>query len=364
MSVQNLRIYHFTPWFPYPEDPQLGVFIGKHIRALLPHSHSRLVTFYRPSAQKSGLVPHRINGLPDSVQWEVHSPPWKFALRIFRDFFSWRKRVDVLHLHVLDRYGCVLATTAHFLGIPVVISEHWTGYRKGLFNQLPKWDQKWRLKCMNWAKAITVVSPSLKVDIANLGIRTTVHIIPNILEPAHKLKRAYESPIKWAVIADLVDKQKNISGVIEAFQETHAKGEQLHIIGDGSDRTLLESVAKSREIFFHGRWENERVLQELNTFDVLIVNSNVETFSVVTAEALSAGLACIVTRSGGPEYLINSSNGLIVEPNNKSDLLRAMKFMQEHLHAKFKPAIIAQDMRMQFGSTHVTSLFVSVYHGC
>lgn len=44
--------------------------------------------------------------------------------------------------------------------------------------------------------------------------------------------------------------------------------------------------------------------------DFFVLNSNFETFSVVTAEALAYGKPVIATRCGGPEEFVNKIMGI------------------------------------------------------
>ncbi len=50
----------------------------------------------------------------------------------------------------------------------------------------------------------------------------------------------------------------------------------------------------------------------------MITNSNYETFSVATAEALVCGVPVIATRCGGPEDFVTEDCGILIEPRNRT----------------------------------------------
>ena len=63
----------------------------------------------------------------------------------------------------------------------------------------------------------------------------------------------------------------------------------------------------------------------LPSFNVGVINSNIETFSIVGLEFILAGLPIIVTQCGGPEDYFEEEMGLMVEPNNEAELGKALE---------------------------------------
>jgi glycosyltransferase involved in cell wall biosynthesis len=75
---------------------------------------------------------------------------------------------------------------------------------------------------------------------------------------------------------------------------------------------------------WHGRVPNSTVLARMAEAQAVIVNSRVETFSVVTGEALALGRPVIATRCGGPEQMVTEANGLLVPVDDGTALVAAM----------------------------------------
>ncbi len=85
-----------------------------------------------------------------------------------------------------------------------------------------------------------------------------------------------------------------------------------------------------------GRLPNVEVLRIMAQAGFVVINSNVETFSVVTGEALALGKPVIATRCGGPEAFIDEANGFLIPTANDAELANAMQQMVKE-HARFDP---------------------------
>ena len=118
----------------------------------------------------------------------------------------------------------------------------------------------------------------------------------------------------------------------------------------------LETDAVGLPIRFCGTYTHDQLNAILTQHDVLVVPSLCEeTFSLVTREALQAGLPVIATRRGAlPEVIQDGMNGLLFEPENAGDLRRCLERLQTdtRLREQLTPAstpmrdpqVYAQDM--------------------
>ncbi len=89
----------------------------------------------------------------------------------------------------------------------------------------------------------------------------------------------------------------------------------------------LEADATDLPIRFCGTYRHDELSTILARHDVLVVPSICEeTFSLVTREALQAGLPVIAARRGAlPEVIRDGVNGLLFEPENADDLRRCLE---------------------------------------
>jgi len=86
----------------------------------------------------------------------------------------------------------------------------------------------------------------------------------------------------------------------------------------------------NKYVFFHGLLSNEKVKEFLINADFLVMNSNYETFSVVSIEAISCGIPVIITKCYRPEDFINEEVGILIEPNNQKQLEEAIIYMLDN----------------------------------
>ena len=118
----------------------------------------------------------------------------------------------------------------------------------------------------------------------------------------------------------------------------------------------LEAAAADLPVRFCGTYRYEQLNTILARHDVLVVPSIwEETFSLVTREALQAGLPVIAARRGAlPEVIQDGVNGLLFAPENADDLRRCLERLRTdtRLRGQLTPAstpirdpqVYAQDM--------------------
>ncbi|MGB3948068.1 MAG: glycosyltransferase, partial [Bacteroidia bacterium] len=309
-----LNVLFLTKWYPNPADPQLGVFIQKHAQAVALYANVYLVYVFQDEAVVDNCD-MRIaqNGAFTEIKVAVksNSSVFKSVINGYRylkanqlAIAEVRKRaskIDVVHAHVLLRSGVIAFIINILYNIPYVITEHWTGYVSGKFQQ-QSFFKKWlSRKVLKRAKAVTTVSNSLQKSMEAQGLKANYYTVPNVVETVVFDSKGLKNneladKVKVLSVADLVDGHKNISGAIKAVANIRQRFNNIeyHIIGDGADKELLTELSNSLQgsekfIFFHGRKPNEYVYDFMQQADFVLINSNYETFSVVAAEALANG---------------------------------------------------------------------------
>ncbi len=101
-------------------------------------------------------------------------------------------------------------------------------------------------------------------------------------------------------------------------------------------------------------------MQTYAKHDILIVNSNFETYSMVTLEALNAGIPVIATKCGGPEQFITKNNGYLIEKNNGVELANTIIKFSENSH-QFSPELIRKSVSM-FSNETIKNQIIEKYN--
>jgi glycosyltransferase involved in cell wall biosynthesis len=127
---------------------------------------------------------------------------------------------------------------------------------------------------------------------------------------------------------------KNTEGLLKAFR-TLAEKHPIQLIMVGDTRPEHQAVAESlglldKSVFFKGEVSYPEVAGYMQESNCLLLFSHIENSPCVIAEALCCGLPVIATRVGGIPELINSSNGMLVQPGDEPGLATAMLEMMQN----------------------------------
>lgn len=122
---------------------------------------------------------------------------------------------------------------------------------------------------------------------------------------------------------------KGFEFLIRLMSDPGLRDFTLRIIGDGPDRERLTSIVK--ELHLEGRvqlaWDVGRdvMLKDISNAGIFVLNTKFESFSFVVAEAMNAGAPIIATNIGSiPELIDSGKEGILVEPDNKEQILAAI----------------------------------------
>ena len=122
---------------------------------------------------------------------------------------------------------------------------------------------------------------------------------------------------------DAKERYKGIDHVIEAMPKLLEKVPNLTyvIVGDGTDRLRLESIAKKTGVYnnvkFIGAKNSNELLKYYVDSSIFVMPSLKEGFGIVFLEAMAAGKPVIGGNHGGiPDLIKNDINGYLVEYGN------------------------------------------------
>jgi len=129
-----------------------------------------------------------------------------------------------------------------------------------------------------------------------------------------------------------LSEEKGVHILVAAFKELTEDFLQLHIVGGGKQRDLLEKLGKGdKRIIFYGKVLLEEIEKFYLMADLLVIPSIwYESFGLVIIEAFSSGVPVIGSNIGGiPEQITDGYNGFLFEAGNKEDLKAKIKIFLE-----------------------------------
>ncbi|MDU1534544.1 MAG: glycosyltransferase, partial [Neisseria sp.] len=253
------------------------------------------------------------------------------SMKLFRRYVADHGMPDVLHAHCVNSGGIIAYEIHKATGIPYVITEHSTTYARKLI-------RNWQRPLMYAAAQNAACRLAVSRDFAELlkeeyrGLEW--QYVPNILSasfeaPIDLADKPANEDFTFCSVAHLQHK-KGYDILLPAFAEAVKAypNLKLKIGGGGYEEFKLHRLAKDlgleNNVIFEGRLKNEEVLELMYQSDAFVLASRHETFGVVFIEALAQGLPVIATRCGGPETIVNPSNGLLVDVGDQKSLTEAL----------------------------------------
>jgi len=285
-------------------------------------------------------------------------------------------KIDIIHAHVSYPAGWIAMKLSEKYKIPYVITEHMGPFpfkqflsKNGdLINIIREPLQK--------ADKVIAVSPSLAERINSFGLAKPVYI-PNVVNEEFFLplpvKEGHNAKSKFTFFTlGGMTPQKGIPDLIAAIKSFIARlsrEEQSRvefIIGGSGEeaeryRLLAEKMGVSQWIRWLGGIDRNEARYYFQHCDCFVLASHHETFGVVFAEAIACGKPVIATRCGGPECIVNESNGQLVEVGNIGQLSEALEHMYK-LARYYNADIIREGFLQKFSRSAVVNQLEAVYY--
>jgi glycosyltransferase involved in cell wall biosynthesis len=159
-----------------------------------------------------------------------------------------------------------------------------------------------------------------------------VYIPENAVDPdlfGAPRNRTATLPLRIAFVGRLVP-YKGLDMLLEATSDFQKSGKlELHIIGDGPERSVVEAMVDSlgirRSVHFHGWLPHIDVQEKLRTCDLLALPSVREFGGAVVVEAMALGVTPIVADYGGPSELVDDNTGIRVPFRDRASLVEGMR---------------------------------------
>ena len=377
--TERKKILWLVSWYPNRDDPFDGDFIQRHARAAAIFHDIHVICVKGTAGPIPEATTSRATGLTEQVFYYKED---RGVLRHFTNYRSWttvfKKAVadyiekvgkpHLVHVHVPWKAGLMGLWMKRKYGIPYLVTEHWGMYDPQVndhFGRRPIWVREWLRRIYRGAAAITTVSRYLAKGIQKTIGRKPGWIIPNVVDTTlffHKPDKY--SRFTFIHVSNMVP-LKNADVILAAFAELAGRHDHIQLMMVGNRDKILESKAAAagllnQSVFFRGEIPYLEVAAEMRRSHCLVLFSQTETFSCVTAEALCAGLPVVAATSGALPELLDKDNGKLVPLGNTQDLAAAMESVLKDWNS-FDGQAIASKAASKYGYTAVSQAFDQLY---
>lgn len=356
-----MRVLVLPKWYPWPDRQVFGLFCREHARAAALH-HDVHVLAFTPQAM-SGL--YRI--------WEDHDEPVPTTRLIYRrpslrpaamatqlaGMWEVAKRFkpDLIHAHVFEA-GFPAVLLARRLGVPVVITEHYTGFQRGL---VTGYDRQLARYAYRHADLVTPVSEDLRRQLERVEPGGRYRVVPNVVDPAifHPGDRVRSGPLRLLNVASLDEKKRHVDLLDAAtrfeFEYT------LDIAGEGELADRLRGRAEYLGldgVRFVGSQSQTQIARRMREADVFVLSSQFENLPVVLLEASASGLPIVATDVGGVSEIVDADAGVLVPPRDPAGLAEGVLTVSKR---SFDRDALAARARARYGIEAVGRIWDEIY---
>jgi glycosyltransferase involved in cell wall biosynthesis len=367
-----MKILFLTQWYPSRQQPFMGVFVREHARALVKVGQevtvAALTLHFSIHPFKKKLIQYTDEVGIQVTQCELHTIfkdllyhmpfiQYLFLKKTIKASIATYGKPALLHSQVIYPAGIWGKTISRQLGVPHVITEHWSrlnDFSKTLYSQLGK-------KAYREAQLIMPVSNFLKESILTFDPelnKNKMVVIANVVDPAlfyYPLdnKKSSSNELIFCAVATWQHKKKPdklpelFIDALANLQVHENRKLKLVMIGGGNKTNLLQKRCKQAGLAatFTGYLPKDSIAEHLRKADYFLHASRIETFSIVVAEALACGLPVVCSNTGALPELIDGTNGFLSEntPESWEDAIR------KAIQTPYNKETIAKNSNQKYG---------------
>lgn len=285
------------------------------------------------------------DGALTTVEFQRSRVRWQLERDLAIDFLFLRHREwlavelasfrpDLIHITGPSDAGILGALLAHQLKVPLCASWHTNLHEFGAhrlvqhLRWLPgsfqsaaaRWAEHRALdQCVRFYKLAQVLfapNPELVEMLENRTGRPTF-LMPrgidmDLFSPARRVRTDDQFVLGYVGRLSPEKNVRMLAGIEEQLVRAGLGQVRFLIVGEGSEKAWLRSVMRRGEL--PGILRGEELARAYASMDAFIFPSSTDTFGNVVLEAMASGVPAIVTRAGGPKFLVAEGlNGYIAD---------------------------------------------------
>jgi glycosyltransferase involved in cell wall biosynthesis len=273
---------------------------------------------------------------------------------------------DIVHAHGAVFHGLPAVRIGRRLGVPVVLTVH-----TGPFNKVTKRRTTRFLarRTIEAADCVCPVSEHLRRQIEEAGMTPKRVAVTNnpVDTELFRLGSSAGTSIRRIVFAGRLEEYKGALRVVRAFGDVADRlpGWSLTVAGDGPELTTLKAFLDARpalagRVELIGRQTKVELANLFSSAAFLVYPSRHESFGLVIAEAMAAGLPVVAPDQTAPPEFVDERSGVLVPPDDVAAIGRAIIFVAQH-GDRFDRTAIRERVVERFGLAAFGRRLVALY---
>ncbi len=367
-----MKVIHIAHWFPSERNAQSGVFVKEYCNAIHEDAPGEALILFVDIIRSNNILPDlKIKNDETSrhirvIRLEIRWILWALLFTYPQLQWYFYKRVllsvagefspEIIHAHVVHPSGALGYKLAGAVKKPLIITEHWSNLhayvRKPVSSFLGKKAYRAALHILPVSRFLEEMIRQVLPDLDPGKIIVVPDVVDENVFSYREKPEKQEGTCKFLAVSSWnryrkVSKRPDlIIQSLARFARESSSKVQLTMIGDGNMLDELHGMAEALSdtgltVVFAGKKTKPEISAFLHETDYFIHASNIETFSLVTAEALMTGTPVIVSNEGALPHLVNDQSGVVCN-NTLEEWVVGLK---ELVIRKFNHLQIAAEMK-------------------
>jgi glycosyltransferase involved in cell wall biosynthesis len=249
------------------------------------------------------------------------------------------------------------------LKIPVVMSQHWTGFMTGSITPTLLRHFKYAFE---HAAGVFPDNKFADVLYRQYGLTANVKWLPNTIETNTFRTKPGVQRKPWLLHASGFTWQKRFPDIVKAFAKVrrHRPEAILQIVGDGNNRSESEKLARQElpagSFHFHGYLPKSQLADLMREASGFVLPSEAENLPCVLIEAIACGCPVLTTRVGGITALVSENEGILVDVGNINQIVDGMYRLLDGTHG-FDMDRMSREVQTQYNQREVGRILHEEY---
>lgn len=395
MQARHMKILIISKSFPSSQFPSSGIFVkdfadtislSNRIEILSPKPYTnKLLASFSPKWRDIGAIEPRTVAEKYSIRRPIYISLPRKILYKYAGYLYWigirrsfqPTEYDLIHVNWLYPDGYIVPILkVKYPKIPIVITIHGSDWYADNDNEKVN---SLKGRSLFAADLVLTVGDKLRTDILKVYPDLTHNVVsvPNgirvdSLDPKSEMETVhFKKGIqkKLLMVGNYV-KLKGHIFLFTALKNLRKNGYDfdLILVGNNLEPEYLKYLAAqikfmglADKVQFHVSLPRESLVHLYKNCDVFILPSLREGFGLSLIEALAFGKPVISTRSGGPEQIVNTINGLLVPPADSESLFEALKAIMED-QVKFDARKIKAEALGKYSYSNIVAEIEKLYN--